>query len=85
MEEPTYEVLFDFLQRLGFEDKSSSTFERVFEHAEMEILLVFSMMDNESVDRPVRGADLTSVEVQLQHHGLLTDSIANAVRELDAS
>lgn len=83
MEELTYEVLFDFLQRIGFEDKSSSTFERVFEHA--GILLAFSMMDDESVARPVRGADLTSVEVQLQHHGLLTDSVADAVRELDAS
>ncbi len=85
MEELTYEVLFDFLQRIGFEDKSSSTFERVFEHAGMEILLAFSMVDNESVDRPVRGADLTSVEVQLQHHGLLTDTVAGAVRELGAS
>jgi hypothetical protein len=73
----TYEWLFAYLQRLGFEDSSQSKFERVFKHSKHGALLAFSMLDDASVDRPVRDADITSVEFHLQQEGLLTGALAD--------
>jgi len=73
----TYELLFAYLERLGFEDTSQSKFDRVFEHSENGTLLAFSMLDDASVDRPVRDADLTSAEFHLQQDGLLAGSLAD--------
>ena len=82
MAEITYESLFEYLQRIGLEDTSRSDFERTFEHSEFGILLAFSMLDNTAVDRPVRDADITSVEFQLQQHGLLSGALARAAQRL---
>jgi hypothetical protein len=73
----TYEWLFTYLERLGFEDSSQSDFERVFEHSELGIILAFSMLDDVAVDRPVRDADVTSVEFRLQQEGLLSGPLAD--------
>jgi len=83
--EITYESLFEYLERIGFEDTSRSDFERTFEHSEFGILLAFSMLDNAAVDRPVRDADITSVEFQLQQHGLLSGRLADTARRLSES
>lgn len=74
----TYQWLFKYLEQLGFEDSSPSDFERVFEHSEHGILFAFSMLDDVSVDRSVRDADITSVEFRLQQLGLLSGSLADA-------
>jgi hypothetical protein len=74
----TYEWLFTYLQQLGFEDSSPSEFERVFEHSGRGILFAFSMLDDPSVDRPTRDADITSVEFRLQQEGLLSGTLADA-------
>lgn len=76
----TYRRLFNHLEQLGFEDVSPSTFERAFQHPTREILLAFSMLDDASEDRPVRAADLLSVETRLQHQGLLSGRLADAAQ-----
>ena len=35
------------------------------------------MLDDASVDRPVRDADIMSVEFRLQHEGMLSGSLAD--------
>ncbi len=82
MAEITYKWLFAYLEALGFEDSSQSDFERVFEHSELGILLAFSMLDDVALDRPVRDADITSVEFQLQQHGLLSGALTVAAQRL---
>lgn len=77
MAQITYERLFAYLMRLGFEDTSQSEFDRVFKHSEHGTLLAFSMLDDASVDRPVRDADITSVEFRLQQEGMLAGSLAD--------
>ena len=77
MAQITYEWLFAYLERLGFEESSQSDFERVFEHSVHGTLLAFSMLDDAAVDRPVRDADITSVEFRLQQEGLLSGSLAD--------
>lgn len=74
----TYERLFTFLEQLGFEDSSPSELERLFEHPGHGTLFAFSMLDDSSVDRTVRDADITSVEFRLQQEGLLSGTLANA-------
>ena len=74
----TYEWLFAYLEHLGFEESSQSELERIFEHSEHGILLAFSMLDDPAVDRPVRDADVTSVEFHLQRHGLLSGALVDA-------
>lgn len=74
----TYERLFTYLKEIGFEDSSPSEFERVFEHSGHGILFAFSMLDDGSVDRPVRAVDITSVEFRLQQEGLLSGPLAAA-------
>ena len=78
MNQFTYEWLFAYLKHLGFEDASPSGIEKIFEHAESGILLAFSMLDDPAVNRPVRDADVTSVEFRLQQHGLLSGALADA-------
>ena len=73
MAQITYQSLFALLERLGFEDRSSSEFERVFDHPARGIVFAFAMLDDPAVDRAVRPADLTSVEFRLQQEGLLAD------------
>ena len=82
MSQVTYQWLFAFLERLGFEDSSQSDFERVFEHSELGILLAFSMRDDTSIDRPVRDADIISVEFRLQQEGLLSGQLADVSSRL---
>ncbi len=82
MTQITYEWLFAYLGRLGFEDSSRSDFERVFEHSELGILFAFSMLDEAAVDRPVRDADVTSVEFRLQQEGLLSGALTDATARL---
>lgn len=77
MAQITYEWLFAYLKRLGFEDTSQSEFDRVFKHSEHGTLLAFSMLDDASIDRPARDADITSVEFHLQQDGLLAGSLAD--------
>ncbi len=79
MAQITYEWLFAYLERLGFEDSSRSDSERVFEHSELGILLAFTMLDDATVDRPVRDADITSAEFHLQQQGLLSRPLTDAV------
>ncbi|WP_252853954.1 hypothetical protein [Aeoliella straminimaris] len=74
----TYQWLFAYLEQLGFVDTSPSDFERVFEHQERDILLAFSLLDDRSVDRPVRAADFVSVEFRLQQEGLLSGTLNDA-------
>jgi hypothetical protein len=82
LDQITYEWLFAYLKQLGFADSSRSDFERIFEHSELQILLAFSMLDDAAVDRPVRDADITSVEFRLHQEGLLSGSLADAARQL---
>ena len=81
MEAPTYKCLFKFLLDLGFEDCSNSQIERVFEHPATETLVAFSMIAEAREDGPVRGSDLTSVEIRLVQIGLLGGSLNDALRE----
>ena len=74
----TYQWLFAYLEHLGFEDSSQSKFEKIFEHSKLGILLAFSMQDDPAMDRPVRDADVTSVEFHLQQHGLLSGELMDA-------
>lgn len=85
MAQITYEWLFAYLERLGFEDSSRSDSERVLEHSEFGILLAFSMLDDPTVDRPVRDADITSVEFHLQQHGLLSGALSDAAHRFSES
>lgn len=82
MAEITYERLFTYLEQLGFEDASPSEFERVFENSQRGILFAFSMLDDATVERPARDADVTSVEFRLQQEGLLAGAITEASRRL---
>ena len=82
MAQITYKWLFTYLERLGFKDTSPSEFERVFEHSEHRILLAFSMLGDAAVDRPVRDADVASVEFRLQQEGLLTGALADVTPRL---
>ena len=81
----TYQWLFAYLQNLGFEDRSRSEFERVFEHREFGMLFAVSMLDDPTEDRVARDADILSAQFQLQQHGLLdgtlVDVAAQQVRE----
>lgn len=77
MSQLTYSWLFIYLERLGFQDKSPSDFERVFEHPEQGTLFAFTLQGDDSLDRPLRGADLTSVQFRLEQLGLLTGSLAD--------
>ena len=75
----SYESLFAYLQNLGFRESSSSEFERVFEHAEANVLLAFSMLDDSNENREVRGADVLSAQFQLQQSGLLDGKLVDAI------
>lgn len=80
--EITYAWLFVYLAQLGFKDLSRSKFERIFEHAGLGIFLAFSMLDDATIDRPVRTADIASVETRLQQHGLLSGTLAETVQKV---
>ena len=82
MAEFTYEALFAYLERIGFEDTSRSDFEKTFEHPTLGILLAFSMLEDTAVNRSVRDADITSTEFHLQQHGLLSGPLAGAAHRL---
>lgn len=82
MAQITYEWLFGYLRRLGFEETSQSDFERVFEHSERGTLLAFSMLDDAAEDRPVRGADISSVEFRLHQEGVLSGRLADVPARL---
>ncbi len=82
MSQITYQWLFAYLERLGFEDSSQTDFERVFEHSELGILLAFSMLDDISLDRPVRDADILSAEFRLQQAGLLSGPLTDTALRL---
>lgn len=84
MSELTYSSLFRYLEGLGFVDRSRSPLERVFDHPEYEVLLAFSMMGDPNPERPVRGADLLTVNMQLQQRGLLSEPVSD-VAARDAS
>lgn len=77
MAQITYEWLFAYLERLGFEDLSRSECERVFAHSDLSILLAFSMLDDSAVNRSVRDADVLSVEFRLQQAGLLSGALTD--------
>ena len=82
MAQITYKWLFAYLEGLGFEDSSRSDVERVFEHSGLGVLLAFSMLDDAAVDRPVRDADVISVEFRLQQQGLLSGALTDATQRL---
>lgn len=82
MTQITYEWLFGYLRRLGFEETSQSDLERVFEHLDRGTLLAFSMLDDATENRPVRDADIASVEFRLQQEGLLSGRLADAPARL---
>ena len=82
MSQITYEELFVFLKQLGFQDKSRSKFERVSEHTGHGVLLAFSMLDDANTERPVRAADLTTVEFQLRQHDLLDGELQLAIERV---
>jgi hypothetical protein len=65
------------IERVGFKDTSHSKFDRVFTHSQHGTLLAFSMLDDAATARPVRDADITSVEFHLQQDGLLTGKLAD--------
>jgi hypothetical protein len=70
-ERPTYTQLFSFLQDLGFRAEASDDFERVFLHEPTETVLLFSLLDDPSTDRPVTEADFTSAETHLRGKELI--------------
>lgn len=71
MHQPTYNDLFSLLNSIHFQDSSNSDYERVFSREDLDVVLVFSMLDNPVTDRSVRDADLLSTETRLVHHGLV--------------
>jgi hypothetical protein len=71
----SYAELFEYLRELGFEDRSPYPLQRVFEHKQRGMVLAFSMLDDPATERPVRPADITSVEFRLQQEGLLIGSL----------
>ena len=72
---PTYTQLFAFLQELGFQAEASDQYERVFLHEPTETMLLFSLLDDPSTDRPVTEADFTSVETHLRGRGLIGEPL----------
>jgi hypothetical protein len=77
----TYEWLFAYLRNLGFRDSSPSSFERVFEHRDLGILLAVSMLSNPIEDRVARDADVLSVQFQLQQRGLLAGNLVDVAAQ----
>jgi hypothetical protein len=77
---PIYADLFAFLAGLGFQDLSTNKFERVFEHSDSGIVLMFSMIDDMDEQSPVRTADLLSAKVHLQAKGLISESLEALIR-----
>jgi hypothetical protein len=72
---PTYAQLFAFLQDLGFRAEASDQYERVFLHEPTETVLLFSLLDDPSTDRPVTEADFTSVETHLRGRELIAEPL----------
>ena len=77
---PTYADLFAFLVNLGFQDLSTSEFERLFEHSDSGTVLMFSMIDDMDEQSPVRTADLLSAKVHLQANGLISHPLEALIR-----
>ncbi len=78
----TYEMLFAYLTHVGFHGTAPTESERVFEHSKLGILLAFTLAGDAVIDGPVRSEDVMSVEFRLQQHGVLTGTLADAVRQL---
>lgn len=68
----TYQMLFDLLLRIGFEDVSNATpSRRVFRHQPTDTLLAFAEHPPEN---HVREAELVATQQQLDYRGLLGES-----------
>jgi hypothetical protein len=75
--ELTYADLFELLGSLGFEEHSAGTHRRVFEHAETDAVLLFSVA---SPSQPIRDADYLSAEVHLSAKGLIDEPLETLLR-----
>ncbi len=77
MPKSTYGKLYTYLGGLGFRESSRSALGTVWQHRAVGIVLLFSKA---APDEAVRGADLLSAEVRLQHYGMLEGSILSAIQ-----
>ena len=73
----TYSDLFDLLRSLGFAEHSTGAIRRVFENAETDTVLLFSVA---STNEPIRDSDYLSAEVHLSAKGLIDEPLETLLR-----
>ena len=78
MAELNYRQLFAFLEELGFEELCTDR-DVGFYHERSQVMFTFSGVDNE---QPVREADLSAVQLQLESCGMINGELADQLESL---